>query len=340
MSQARKSRQVGKHACEPCRKSKIRCFADTLEEHGQCRRCYTQGLTCEWKEISKTRTRKRTDTRVAELEKQMLKMSAALKDMETKGTSVNGSDVSPAESVSVQTTHAQPPVDFTSSGDDLLAVRYETQSASSENVRPASTGSFRVPGPSFQFTRPPVSTHSMVDDQQGFPMYSFPAYRREKLLNTFRTLLSPAYPITWVAPQTPASELEQSRPFTLNAMITAACILSEPESFPKIHETTVMLLAKYVFVLGHRSIDLIQALLITAVWCMPPENLANINIFQLTQAAGAMTVELGLIGRTSKQAQRQDIDQLTGPLSDQMMERVRTSLATYLTCSRYVTSFT
>jgi len=123
-------------------------------------------------------------------------------------------------------------------------------------------------------------------------------------------------------------------------MVTAACIISEPESFPKLHEATVTLLAKYVFVLGHRSLDLIQALLITAVWCMPPDNIANINIFQLTQAAGAMTVELGLIGRTSKQAQRQDIDQLNGPLSDQMMERVRTCLATYLTCSRYVSSCT
>ena len=271
----------------------------------------------------------------------MLKMSAALKDMETKPTSVNGCDVSPAKSGSAQTTDStQVQIGFASSGDDHLGVRYEMQSALSQNVQSVPSSGPHVPGSAIRFTQPLVSTQSVVDGQQDFPMHAFPAHRREKLLDTFRTLLSPAYPITWVAPQIPASELEHSRPFALNAMVTAACIISEPESFPKLHEATVTLLAKYVFVLGHRSLDLIQALLITAVWCMPPDNIANINIFQLTQAAGAMTVELGLIGRTSKQAQRQDIDQLNGPLSDQMMERVRTCLATYLTCSRYVSSCT
>lgn len=321
---AKKDRHIGKHACEACRKSKIRCLTETLEQHGRCRRCHTQGLACEWKEIAKTRTRKRTDTRVAELEKQMLIMSAAMQDMEAKGNTATGSDMSAATSSS---SHL-----FPGQGQALSDVQCEGLSASSPS--PYARLPVHVPTPGST-----LSHQTNVHGPGQFPMYRFDAHRRGELLHVFRAMLLPAYPITSVAPETPASVLEGARPFALNSMITGACILSEPESFLHMHEATVKLLAHHVFVLGHKSLDLVHALLITATWCGLPENLGNINIFQWTQVAGTMAVELGLIGRTSKQAQAQDLAQLTGVLSDQMMERVRTSLSVYLSCSRYVTAF-
>lgn len=271
--------------------------------------------------------------RVAELEKQVMRMSAALQDMESGTPEPTPSDISTATFTSFHATQEHPPNDLSDHQNVRLdghplatAGAYEKNGSEAASPRTSAHPDF-IP-------ESILSTSGMMHEQ--FPVCKIVTHRREDLLHAFKEMLLPSYPIIWMAPGISIQTLEVSRPFALNSMITAACIILEPESFLSMHEATVKLLAHYVFVLGYKSKDLIHALLITATWCGLPDNLSNIKLFQWTQIAGTMAVELGLLGKTSEQAEAQELAQSTGKLSELVMESVRTSLGTYLTCSRYV----
>lgn len=314
-------RYIGKHACESCRKSKIRCMVDTLEEHGKCRKCLQHATPCEWKEISQTRTRRRTDARVAVLEDQLRSLTTKLQGIDSKSvTSSRSEDAAPIST-------------------------WRSNGGSNQYLPPANVanpvtaaGPFDLPQTSMQTYE--VDGTGAIPQYSGclnitLPMYGFQESRRAELLNTFVSKLHPLYPVTGLAGAT-LSHLREHRPYTLNSMIVAACILDEPIAFKDLHNTTVCNLAQVVVVSGEKSIDLVQALLITAAWTDSPDNMAHLNIFQLTHLAYSMAVELGLVRKSSRRAKEQDRLQMTHAAASGKTERLWTILALCLSCSRYV----
>lgn len=77
--QSKKAEQVLNRACEACRNSKVRCLAGPDPSSNQCQRCAKAGRTCIFAAPVKRRQRKRTDVRVAELEKEIKKMQSLIK---------------------------------------------------------------------------------------------------------------------------------------------------------------------------------------------------------------------------------------------------------------------
>lgn len=76
------TRMNGKNAiraCESCRTRKMRCIQDVSSSSEKCQRCERRNIDCLFTERSTKRRRKRTDTRVAELEKEVKAMSTALR---------------------------------------------------------------------------------------------------------------------------------------------------------------------------------------------------------------------------------------------------------------------
>jgi hypothetical protein len=67
-----------RNACSRCRGLKLRCLLDTFAGHGKCWRCYETGNDCIFETIAPRQRRKRTDTRVAALEKQIAGLKAAI----------------------------------------------------------------------------------------------------------------------------------------------------------------------------------------------------------------------------------------------------------------------
>ncbi|KAL9077547.1 MAG: hypothetical protein Q9157_003349 [Trypethelium eluteriae] len=129
--------------------------------------------------------------------------------------------------------------------------------------------------------------------------------------------------------------METTQPFTVTAMIIAACIFAEPELFKTLYQANIRLLANEVVILGNKSLDLVQAFLISAMWTDPPDDLSRMNIFQWTHIASTMANELDLSGRLSRHAHNQNLSQLDPTnLAEQGMELIRVILGVYLTCSR------
>src|ERR1700761_7342421 len=82
MAQEGAGTEVPSHrACAHCRSQKVRCIVDD-ENPDVCQRCTRSGRPCVFTPLQKRKQRKRTDTRVAELEREMRAMRAALKNKE------------------------------------------------------------------------------------------------------------------------------------------------------------------------------------------------------------------------------------------------------------------
>jgi hypothetical protein len=66
-------------ACAHCRSQKVRCLPEESNPN-ICQRCARTGRPCVFTPVQKRKQRKRTDTRVAELEREMRAMRALLKE--------------------------------------------------------------------------------------------------------------------------------------------------------------------------------------------------------------------------------------------------------------------
>src|SRR5271154_3236090 len=65
-------------ACEACRLLKVRCLPDNTSTSAICQRCKKSGRICIYAAPQKRRQRIRTDTRVAELEREIRAMRSLL----------------------------------------------------------------------------------------------------------------------------------------------------------------------------------------------------------------------------------------------------------------------
>ncbi|KAE9368980.1 hypothetical protein N431DRAFT_486396 [Stipitochalara longipes BDJ] len=319
MSRNAQKRVIGRHACEGCRKAKIRCLTDTLETDAKCRKCLVGGLDCEWKEISKTRTRRKTSARVADLENQLSSLTAAFDGLRN-GTSPGGASHDEMES-ELQMSSATPP------NND------HTTATTSDGTLHTSTPPAPNPhDPSFNRILSELSSKVL-------PFNSFSAETRAQLVETFVTRMLPQYPVISIPGEIPLEQLEKLKPFMVNAVITTACSISQPRLFRAMHDKNIALLSQTIVVEGRKSMDLLQALLITSTWACPPDDLSNLNVYQWSHMAGTMALELGLGGRTSLHAQAQSVQDFATNSSLAIMERYRTMFGVYLTCSRLAVSF-
>src|SRR5690349_13814867 len=82
-------------ACEPCRLLKVRCLPSPDPSTTQCQRCAKNGRTCHYAAPQKRRPRKRTDTRVAELEREVRAMRSLLNKSKQSPSGDSSHDLNP-----------------------------------------------------------------------------------------------------------------------------------------------------------------------------------------------------------------------------------------------------
>jgi hypothetical protein len=309
LNQTVQKRSVGKHACESCRKSKTRCLVDTLEQHDKCRKCLRLAIPCEWKAISQTRVRRRTDARVAVLEDQLRSLTAKFETLDAKSLTDGASDLGGPNS---------------GRGSEAGAEQNQNSAFTGQH------GATALSEPLQALQKEPVSESSRQrKGNMTLPMYNFDGQRRAELLFTFTTKLLPLYPVMRLALRS-LPELEERRPYALNAMIIAACILDKPTNFRDLHEASLSNLVHAAVVSGQKSLDIIQALLITATWTDGPDDLSKLNIFQWTHLAYCMALELNLVGKSIEQNE----NEIPAVPFRGRYERLHTLLALGLCCSR------
>ena len=299
------------NACELCRSLKVRCTVTQSPNSEKCQRCARLGKTCIFVAKPKTRQRRRVDTRVTELEKEVHALRSLLKEpgdttqekrLET--AIENGSDGStfaalPTSLVNITARDSQPSIQ---NGHDQSAIQTEVpdrtmthntilllRGESSMPQNPANASMSSSEDTKYcSFNSLTVSQIDVVD--RGIIIID----QATQLFNRYHKDLCLHYPAVVFPNDVLATEVRHRKPVLFLAVITAAAGTLPDNVKIKLNEELVQLYAYQILVKGKKSLELIQALLVTLIWYYPGLAWEEERYFQYAQMAITMALEIGL----------------------------------------------
>ncbi|KAL1655483.1 hypothetical protein SLS61_001947 [Didymella pomorum] len=160
----------------------------------------------------------------------------------------------------------------------------------------------------------------------------------EELLNIWRNELVAASPGIYIPKDWTAMDLRQKKPSLFYAIMAAAAHSKGSELSDKLHEEAVYLYARTAFINGEKSVQTIQALLVTVAFYSPPKTPGQLQIYQWVNMAASMALELGLASkpRTHEQLPKRAIRSLQKISSpEELLEHCRTVLYLYVVCAGF-----
>lgn len=345
-------------ACEACRGLKVRCDPNSQNPDGPCRRCAKAGRDCVVTVPSRKR-QKKTDSRVAELEKKIDALTASLhatqagenrRDSDSNQYSREGTDYdevldrygsapiennretgewlrqqqytttskhdnpalrsAPTTSVAgrkrrlseengPQDNQQRSPIKGTTrqqgtmaamdapiTAKDDSAVVYPflmpktPRSATGPSITPDS-----VPGPS----KVPYSPYTDVIDRG-----LLSSETATTIFNYFVEKMGPLFPCIVFTPDMTAGEIRKTKPILFLSIIAVGASVSYPDLQRSLTKEIMNIFGDRVVGNGEKSIELLQALLISVLWYWPPEHYEQLKFYQLTHMAMSMAIDLGI----------------------------------------------
>jgi hypothetical protein len=325
-------------ACEHCRRLKVKCEADPDHPNadGPCRRCVKGKRDCVVTAPSRKR-QKKTDNRVAELERQLAAIEQRLFSdpnagpMKTAGVAGDGSGP-PVGHRLPSLVNRQGSWSGTggmdrerdrmlqpSSNANPSPIRQQTHSPT-QNPTPMMLNNMLHPPPMVmagqkrKFTptwdsaaedvRDAVAATSSPQPQPlsgpGANEYSDMVDRgiitMEQATQFFRRytdIMAPHLPGVVFPAGTTAAEVRKQKPVLFLSLMAASS--SEVPSVQKILVKELMqVIADKVIIIGEKSIELIQAMLVAVMWYWPPEYFEELKFYQLVHIAAVMAIDIGL----------------------------------------------
>lgn len=248
---------------------------------------------------------KKTDSRVAELEKKIDALTASLQATRGAGTSQIGTgqqvhssdDQNGYSSLPVYGnassswgapprdphSHYSPQADEPSVASPLGSLIgqkrkfSETQTSSSIRVSPAPQQQARPSGDTFD----PVAKGIITMDQA------------ETLLLRYSKEMTLHLPAVVFPPSMSAATLRKTKPY-LFLGIMAAASSETPHIQRQLASEVVHLIAEKVVVYGEKSVELVQLLQVTVIWYYPPEHFEELKFYQFVHMAAVMAIDIGL----------------------------------------------
>ncbi|PUU74790.1 hypothetical protein B9Z19DRAFT_936824, partial [Tuber borchii] len=292
-------------ACKSCRASKVRCEPNTDDPSKQCKRCAKANRECIFTAPLRKR-QKKVDTKVAELEKKIDALTASLtatKQMaarESQGEDDDEEDY-PDETPTEATVEAAVP--------SLVSARQSKRKRESDDKQAQQQlqsdpekyplfCSFLAP----KGSKIPVNTyinptegskhqHEYVD-VIGRQLLGIEMAR--EIFDHYVEDLVPHFPAVVFPPGTTADEVREEKPTLFLAILASASRMCHPDLHYALHKEISQALADKVMINGEKGLEIVQALLVTAVWYYPPENFEELKFHMLTHQAASMALEIGL----------------------------------------------
>ncbi|RAH73450.1 C6 zinc finger domain protein [Aspergillus aculeatinus CBS 121060] len=320
-------------SCESCRGLKVRCLPDASTPN-QCQRCAKANRTCVFVAPQRRRPRKRTDSRVAQLEKEMRQMRSLLKDRLRV-------DESSAESASSEREDSREP-ELAAEPSEAISTIAEDHSSGADSARPMDFS------PSFPSTSPYPNTYdggpvnAPITNPAPSP-YSYDAMPREDVIDRgvlfleyanelvafYVTELTAFAPIVVLPPHTTATQLRNSAPVLFLSVVAAASVALDGQLAAILNREIIRVYAERFFINGDKSLELVQALLIMIVFYHPPDSPLKLQFYQYTHIAATMALEIGLASKRRVDRTNDRRANKRATYDEQMAEQARTILYCY-----------
>ncbi|KAJ5157193.1 uncharacterized protein N7482_008293 [Penicillium canariense] len=260
-------------SCESCRSLKVRCLPNPSTPN-QCQRCAKGKKACVFVAPQRRRPRKRTDSRVAQLEREMRMMRSLLKDRireESEPESPEGSDGSPDESSEMDLhDHLGPiPEASTSATDSVRFMDYSPELIHTAHAEMAGSGPLSAP-PSFSGLHMTFSPDPQPPAEDVIDRGIVSLDDAEQLVAFFIHELTLFFPLVVLPSTTTAAQLRQTKPILFLSVIAAAAISIDAGLAGVLNREMVRLYAARFFIEGEKSLELVQALLLMVIFYYPP----------------------------------------------------------------------
>ena len=331
-------------ACEACRRLKVRCLPPPFDQPNQkCKRCAKNSQECIFLPRSRTRRRKRIDTRVGELENQIKALSS---HFQKNGTASEDFKASLAAFNDVSSEIGRR---STSNGTPAPASRLEQRSLDSVMSLQPEIGARKA----FDAFRPrdengDGSHSALAGDVVGRGLLSM-----KEATNLYQRYTDEAvqHCSIVIAPKgLTAMEVRRSRPMLFLAIIAAMAATHDPSLGFRLNQEITKVYAERIFLSGDKSLEMMQSLLISAYWHFPPERYEQLKYSQYVHMATTMAMDMGL-GVPEPNAPSDTFDENPGMGKEwdaasaksteqknvkDALERRRTWVGCYVTCTRLV----
>ncbi|KAI1110497.1 hypothetical protein F5Y14DRAFT_359340 [Nemania sp. NC0429] len=356
-------------ACEACRGLKVKCEPDLVNPDGPCKRCAKAGRECIVTQPTRKR-QKKTDSRVAELEKKIDALTASLQATRGAGGGVGVSvgaggppppPPPPPASTSTPTPH--PPPTYPSAADDMRTriahqwgppafpptgydPRAHRTTMTGQKRKFAEARSPPLDGPK-DMPEPLMSSaggrHSTSAPRQPRPdvvdQGIITIDEASILFQRYTNRMATHLPAVVFPPGTTAAEIRKTRPILFLAVVSVASSES-PLTQRKLVRELMEIFADNIIVHGQKSLELVQSILISVIWYFPPEHFEELQFYQLVHLAAVMAIDIGLGRRKNSPKSRlipytwRDHPLRKQPLPDPAtIESRRTWLAAYFLAS-------
>ena len=311
-------------ACEACRISKVRCLVNPDAGSTQCQRCAKAGRACVFAPPAKRRQRKRTDVRVTELEREIQQMRSLLKTS-TRSPNDNSDHESADES-----DDNDPGAELDTPPSTQCQTSASTVALSIPNAWPSAPIEKTVAHDFTNSKDPEDLLGPLGNDIIDRDVISEDLAR--ELMSIWRNELAGACPGITIPKHWTAFDLREQKPALFHAVMAAAAHSKGSALSDKLHEETVYLYARSAFIRGEKSIQAIQALIVTVAYYSPSKTPGQLQIYQWVNMAASMALELGLTSkpRTHEQLPKRAIRSLQKISSpEELLEHCRTVLLLY-----------
>lgn len=256
----------------------------------KCQRCTRANRECVYTTHSKTRRRKRTDTRVKELEDKVRGLSMLL---EHGGKAPSMPSISEKDVDSLARdggSSRQNSVGFAGSCSTGGVCPVEGLSPFEYNTDGTLLQFLEIARTDWDQSNEIVESSAILPDVIDQGILSMET--AERLYSRYTDKLMVQVPV--VPLECTAAELRKEKPVLFLAVMAAGAGSSDPALNLRLNQEIQQLYAKQISIQGRKSLELVQALCVSIVWTYPPEKMEELKFHQQIQMAATMAMDLGL----------------------------------------------
>ena len=349
-------------ACEACRGLKVRCDQDPEHPEIPCKRCAKAGRQCIITQPSRKR-QKKADSRVAELEKKLDALTAAL----------HHSQQQTAPARYHEPAYSAPQVEMMQGRNSVgqMSGQYPPPGTSASLARPDSADGSSMPAQKRrrveEMQMPTLDGADEVEeggraDEWGASRYLYHTTPEQfvkrinslispdlaaTIFNRYTTQLAPHVPAVVFPAGTTAEQVFKEKPILYVCILSAASHGTlHPDTSKQITREAIGAIADCVVRNGAKSLELIQAMQVTALWYKPPEKAEQTNFYQIIHMAAVMALDIGLGKRFNPAKAKRGFGGPNAkyapgpgkmlPQDSDTLEARRAWLGCYYLCARYV----
>jgi Fungal Zn(2)-Cys(6) binuclear cluster domain len=316
-------------ACEACRQLKVKCEFDDNHPTGSCKRCAKANRQCIITAPSRKR-QKKTDSRVAELEKKIDALTASLV---ARGGNVGheADNLDPAiaqAQIHTQQQQQQPPRRDSAYGDpqsqSQWAPNRPPRSGSMQSPQQANAGMKRklphdydyfggelqkASTPGFKSPMPTTTAFpQMFKERKGSDENTYvdiidqniiDLKTANKCFDRYVSEMCSQLPLVVFPPGTKSEEIRKTKPMLFLAVIAVASGTVRTEIQSKLISEAMRQIADRVVYRGEKSLELVQMIQVVTIFYQPPDRYEELNFNQLIHISAVMALDIGM-GKRSK----------------------------------------